>query len=52
MYNLKLTNRFFDEHIEHDDHFICDERINGLLVCNQILKHKHIICLRLKLAKL
>ena len=28
MYNLKLTNRFFDEHIEHDDHFICDERIN------------------------
>lgn len=39
MYNLKLTNRFFDEHIEHD-HFICDERINGLLVCNQISKRK------------
>lgn len=34
---VKLV-RLFDEHIEHfDDHFICDEQINGLLVCNQIL---------------
>ena len=41
MSNLNLAIRFFDEHIEHDDHFICDERINGLLVCNRISKYKH-----------
>lgn len=30
--------RLFDEHIDHfDDHFICDELINGLFVCNQIM---------------
>lgn len=30
--------RLFDEHIEHfEDHFICDEQINGLLLCNQIM---------------
>lgn len=34
---VKLA-RLFDEHIKHfDDHFICDEQINGLLICNQIV---------------
>lgn len=40
MNNLNLTVRFFDEHIIFEDHFICDEQINGLLVCNQISKHR------------
>lgn len=40
MNNLNLTVRFFDEHIFFEDHFICDEQINGLLVCNQISKHR------------
>lgn len=38
MNTLAIKVILFDEHIEHfDDHFICDERINGLLICNQIL---------------
>ena len=36
--NKLVVVRLFDEHIEHfDDHFICDERINDLLICNQIV---------------
>ena len=38
MNKLVKSVRLFDEHIEHfDDHFICDERINDLLTCNQIV---------------
>lgn len=36
MTNSNLTLRFFERHIMCDRHFICEEQINGLLVCNQI----------------
>lgn len=37
--NILVTKAIsFNSHIEHfEDHFICDERINGLLICNKIL---------------
>lgn len=38
MYNLVLIGRFFDAYTEQEDHFICDEQINGLSVYNQISK--------------
>lgn len=34
---MKLLVNLFDEHIERfDDHFICDEQINGYIKCNKI----------------
>ena len=37
MSNLVVNKNLFDEHMEHfEDHFICDEQINGLISYNQI----------------